>query len=393
MKLQRSSGQDKITGAGSNTVLTVSQLIGYFENWLEKPNNYPRIARAYVEYCLNNHFGIDSVSVNLYAAGKKGNVVSPVRKFLKFYIQQGQPRIMADAPASSKVSPAANELILGYLTDATHLRGDQSRENYTKALNAFFEYMEAETLTGRPASFSALTVGQYIHFLRAKGLSAFTVNFYLSVIKQLTVWVSKNRARLGLSTEQSEALHEIAGIRGLRIERGFYKESLSENELAKLLTSIKDPTDRAIVALLGIEGLRTVEVCRLSVGDVDLARRQLWVLGKGKHTKKVIKLFDSCVEALSQYIKDRNANGNTPLFPDLKTAQIRYRVDRYLKALGLKRPKISAHSLRHTVGQLLIEKGVEPVHVQRHLRHELFETTQFYIKKQTEKEYLKKMPD
>lgn len=106
------------------------------------------------------------------------------------------------------------------------------------------------------------------------------------MIKQLTVWVIKNRSRLGLSVEQLEDLHEISGIRGLRIERGFYKESLNETERADLLASIENPTDRAIVALLGIEGLRTVEVCRLQVGDFDLERGQLWVLGKGKHTKK-----------------------------------------------------------------------------------------------------------
>lgn len=396
MKLQKvKSADDPSQAVGAfQTVLTVSQLIAYFEAWLPKPNNYPRIARGYVEYCLENNFGIDLISLNLYAAGKKGNLISPVRKFLKFYQLQRQPRIVADPPASEKISPAANELILGYLNEATHLRGDQSRENYTKALNAFFEYMESEVIAGRPASFSALTVGQYVNFLRAQSLSAFTINFYLSVIKQLTVWVIKNRSRLGLSSEQVENLHEIASIRGLRIERGFYKESLSESERDELLTSIEDVTDRAIVALLGIQGLRTVEVCRLMVGDVDLERKQLWVLGKGKHTRKVIKLFDACAESLRLYIYiGKNTTQNTPLFPDLKTAQIRYRVDKYLKALGLKRPKVSAHSLRHTVGQLLIEKGVEPIHVQRHLRHEMFETTQFYIRKQTEKEYLKKMPD
>lgn len=395
MKLQQISRRVEVTPSVGSAVLTVSQLINYFEASLKKPNNYPRIARTYVEYCLNNHFGMDAVSLNFYAAGKKGNLVSPVRKFLKFYVEQGQPQVVLDPPTASKISPAANELILGYLNDATHLRGDQSRENYTKALNAFFEYIEIETKSGRSASFSSRTIGQYVNFLRTKNLSAFTINFYLSVIKRLTVWVIKNRSRLGLSAEQLEDLHEISGIRGLRIERGFYKDSLSENERTALLASIENPTDRAIVALLGIEGLRTVEVCRLQVGDVDLERGQLWVLGKGKHTKKVIKLFEACAEALRLYSihTGDQTTKNTPLFPDLKTAQIRYRVDKYLKALGLKRPKISAHSLRHTVGQLLIEKGIEPIHVQRHLRHELFETTQFYIKKQTEKEYLNKMPD
>lgn len=395
MKIQQISRRVEVTLSMGSAVLTVSQLINYFEASLKKPNNYPRIARAYVEYCLNNNFGVDAVSLNFYIAGKKGNLVSPVRKLLKFYVEQGQPQVVLDPPTTRKISPAANELILGYLNDASHLRGDQSRENYTKALNAFFEYIETETKAGRSASFSSRTIGQYVNFLRTKNLSAFTINFYLSVIKQLTVWVIKNRSRLGLSAEQLEDLHEISGIRGLRIERGFYKDSLSDTERVDLLASIENPTDRAIVALLGIEGLRTVEVCRLQVGDVDLERGQLWVLGKGKHTKKVIKLFETCAEALRLYSKYIGAQTtqNAPLFPDLKTAQIRYRVDKYLKALGLKRPKISAHSLRHTVGQLLIANGVEPIHVQRHLRHELFETTQFYIKKQTEKEYLNKMPD
>lgn len=395
MQLQRvkSADEDSRAVGTYQAVLTVSQLIAYFEASLPKPNNYPRIARSYVEYCLENKFGIDLISLNLYGAGKKGNLISPVRKFLKFYQLQQQPHIVADPPVTGKISPAANELILGYLNEAVHLRGDQSRENYTKALNAFFEYMESEVQAGRPASFSVLTVGQYVNFLRTKNLSAFTVNFYLSIIKQLTNWVIKNRSRLELSSEQVENLHEIAGIRGLKIERGFYKESLSENERDELLATIEEVADRAIVALLGIQGLRTVEVCRLLAGDVDLERKQLWVLGKGKHTRKVIKLFDSCAESLRLYIAGKNITQNTPLFPDLKTAQIRYRVDKYLKALGLKRPKVSAHSLRHTVGQLLIEQGVEPVHVQRHLRHEMFETTQFYIRKQTEKEYLKKMPD
>lgn len=83
---------------------------------------------------------------------------------------------------------------------------------------------------------------------------------------------------------------------------------------------------------------------------------------------------------------------STPLFPNLKTDQIRYRVDKYLTQLDLKRSKMSAHSLRHSAGQIMIDKGIEPTRVQRYLRHELFETTQFYIKKQTERDYFVKMP-
>lgn len=82
------------------------------------------------------------------------------------------------------------------------------------------------------------------------------------------------------------------------------------------------------------------------------------------------------------------------LFPDLRIHQIRYIIDKQLKRHGLKRAGMSAHSLRHTVGQLLLEMGVSLEHVQQqHLRHETIETTQFYTKKQTPKTYLQQMPD
>ncbi len=406
------SSQTAVGPVGSHQV-SVGQLLNQFTAWLAKPNaarpgNYPRLTRPFILYCLANRLPITVSSLRIYAGGKAGNQVSPVKKFLLFYQMQGMPTIVPDTPARKRIPAAANELILGYLAEATHLRGDKTKENYTQALNAFFLYIANEQEAGRPASCSALTIGNYVNDLGARGLSAFTVNFYLSPLKQLTKWVIKNRSRLGLTDAQADDLRDVQAVRGLTIERGFYKDSLDESERDQLLTSIDDPTNRAIVALLVLEGLRTVEVTRLTVGDIEFERGQLLIRGKGKNTKKAIKLFRPCADVLRQYLQAGSGpfsaapNGyagageplrSSALFPDLTTAQIRYRVDKYLKALNLKRPKMSAHSLRHTAGQIMIDKGVEPMWVQRHLRHELFETTQFYIKKQTEKDYFVKMPD
>ncbi len=54
---------------------------------------------------------------------------------------------------------------------------------------------------------------------------------------------------------------------------------------------------------------------------------------------------------------------------------------------GLKTARISAYSLRHTTGQVLLKQGVDPIYVQRHLRHKNFATTQIYVQQQSEKEY------
>ncbi len=228
---ETTTGQIRLAGSGQ---ITVSQLINQFKAWLEKPGNYPRLAKQFTVFCLANKLPLDLGSLNLYAAGKAGNQVSPVKKFIRFYLLQGCPAIVSDPVRRQRIPPAANELILGYLAEATHLRGDKTKETYTQALNAFFTYLTDELEMGRAASFSAQTIGQYINDLRERGLSAFTINFYLSALKQLAGWVIKQRVRLALTDQQADELRDVAAIRGLAIERGFYKDSLDERERDEL---------------------------------------------------------------------------------------------------------------------------------------------------------------
>ena len=375
--------------------LPISQAIRYFTQALPNPGNYPRIARQYLEFCLERDYGVDEISLAHWAAGKSGNRISPVKKFLKFARLYGLQRVVPDPPEPA-LAPAVNELVLGFLHEATHLRGDHSKETYQRALHEFFRYLDECQSQGHVASLSALTVGQWVDALRRRQRSPFTINLYLSAVKQLAAWVVRRREHLSiqLTPPQLEAVRDIAGVRGLPLERGFYKDGLSEEDRDRLLAHVQDPRDKAMITLMVLCGLRNVELTRLRGEDVRLEQGQVWVLGKGKATRKPVKLFAAAAEALRVYlsqseIPDRKA----PLFPDLTTAQVRRRVNHYLQELGLKSDRVSTHSLRHTAGQVLIAKGVAPVHVQRQLRHEQFETTQFYIRQQTEKEYFNQMPD
>lgn len=377
---------------------TVSQLIRYFAASLPPTSNYPRHARAYVDDCLARGYGVDQWSFEHYTAGRKPNCITPVRQFLRFYQAQGAPPIVADPPRP-KLPPAMNELILLFLREATHLRGDRSKETYAKALNAFFGYLDGRQGEGEPAGFGGQTVGEWVEHLREGEYSAFTINLYLSAVKQLARWAIRSRERLKLDADQLNALRDVADVRGLVIPRTFYKDSLEAPERDRLLASIEDPRERAIVALLVLEGLRTVEVTRLKKGDVHFSRRLLSVRGKGKDTREDVKLFEACAGYLRDYLASVDGWPLLPpargekLFADLKTYQIRYVVDKYLRRLGLKRPGLSAHSLRHTTGQLLLEAGVELIHVQQHLRHQTLETTQFYTKKRTRRAYFEQLPD
>ncbi|MEZ0487657.1 tyrosine-type recombinase/integrase [Fibrella aquatica] len=380
------------------TRYTVSQLIRYFGAELPKSSNYPRHARAYVDFCLKKGFGIDGLSVARFTATLPPNRVSPIRKFLLFYQAIGCPTVVAD-PKTTKIPPAANQLILRFIREAKSLRGDRSKETYTKALNAFFIYTDEQHSLGQSASLSGMVVSDFVQQLKDNQYSAFTINLYLSAIKQLATWCIRRRDDLQLTEDQLNALRDINDVRGLAIERTFYKDSLEACERQQVLNDTETTRDKAVLVLLGLEGLRTIEVTRLKLGDLDFERHQLQVLGKGKSTRKAIKLFAACRGVLQTYLEktDRwplpQGRRAEYLFADLKTHQIRYIVDKQLKKHGLKRTGMSAHSLRHTVGQLLLEEGVSLEHVQQHLRHETIETTQFYTKKKTLKTYFQQMPD
>ncbi len=378
-----------------HTAYTISEAISYFVKTLTKPNNYPRIVRRYLEFCIRENYLIDPISFQHYTAGQRASLVSPVRKFLRFAQAHNIRQIMAD-PEKKTVPPAANELILGFIRDAAHLRGDHSKDTYIRVMNVFFAFMEKQQ-----ASFSPATVNDFVSDLLKRHKSPFTVNLYLSVVKQLAAWIIKARQRIGydFDAEQLESLRDISYIRWVPTEDGFYKDSLSQEERSILQQSLPDARWKAVAALMSYCGLRSVEVTRLRIKDVRLEEKQLLVKGKGKHTYVPVKIFAPCMIFLQAWMQERmqmvgaGVQPSAALFPELKTSQIQYRIKKAMKESGLAREKLSTHSLRHTAGQILIDKQVEAVYVQRQLRHKKFDTTYNYVRKQMDKDFMDRLPD
>ena len=382
------------TGAVSTggQTLTVSQALQYFALSLKKPNNYLRIVRRYLEYCIEHSNSIDPVSSSFYTAGHRPSMISPVRKFVRFAAEHQIVRVVAD-PEQSTVPPAANELILGYLSEANLM--EESKATYTKSLNAFFAWLDAERSGGGLVNFSHTTVRKYLEGMKKQQISPFTVQVRLSAIKGLSRWVVDHHDRLSISLDrdQLDGLRGIDRIRSPRLEQQFHRDGLSEEGRIWLLDCVADSKWQAIITLMGWCGLRTVEVTRLLVKDVDFTAKRLYVHGKGKDDKVAIQLLEECAYFVALYIKeyDRGNSGSEPLFPGLTTRQIRYHTRKYLVKAGLKTARISAHSLRHTTGQVLLKQGVDPIYVQRHQRHKSFATTQIYVQQQSEKEYFKQL--
>jgi integrase/recombinase XerC len=148
--------------------------------------------------------------------------------------------------------------------------------------------------------------------------------------------------------------------------------------------------DRAILELFYASGLRLSELVGLGVEDVDLSRRMVRVLGKGRK-ERLIPFNTATADAIRAWLKDRvgakagasSARGaKAPLFLNyrggrLSTRSVDRLVRRYVAACGT-RFGISPHALRHSFATHLLSRGADLRAIQELLGHARLSTTQRY---------------
>ncbi|WP_224994246.1 tyrosine-type recombinase/integrase [Cesiribacter sp. SM1] len=277
------------------------------------------------------------------------------------------------------------------------MRGELSHQTYLTGLNRFFDYMD---MTG--GSFDGRTLDAFVRDMLTgrlpkqeggisveKEFSAFTINCYLSAVRVMAKWILEEHHLLSspyqFTEEQLKQVESCLLVKGLQQEKRFYKDALDEGERDLLLRQAENSREQAVLELMAFCGLRTVEVTRLYVEDLDFRKHVLQVRRKGRHSKSYIMLFENCHASLKAYIGEEQPRGL--LFGELKTWQIRKLVNRCLASAGLKTRLLSAHSLRHTAAQIMLNKGFSNTQVQLQLGHSSYETTLFYTRKQEEKQW------
>jgi integrase/recombinase XerD len=132
-------------------------------------------------------------------------------------------------------------------------------------------------------------------------------------------------------------------------------------------------------------GMRPGEVAKLTVDNVDLGR-QVFVLEVTKTRPRYVPIAPNLIPLLEEHMK--NIKGQF-LFAPPKTKQKsktrffsreswRVAFTQRIKALGIKRPHISAYSLRHSFITRMIEEDVNIFKVQKIVGHRQLETTAIY---------------
>ena len=181
------------------------------------------------------------------------------------------------------------------------------------------------------------------------------------------------------------AVPPVAGWRDTGVPKG-----IPAGDVQRLLDSCdrQDPVgirDYAILMLVARLGLRSAEVARLELGDINWRAGQITLRGKACR-QDGMPLPCDVGEALAAYLWQ--ARPATPLRQVFLAARAPMRAippglvsdvtHRACDRAGL--PRIGAHRLRHTLATQLLRRGATIVEVSQVLRHRDLATTAIYAK-------------
>ncbi len=181
------------------------------------------------------------------------------------------------------------------------------------------------------------------------------------------------------------------GVKSFEQSNRHKVNGLSDDEVERICEHLRNVDDsfsiirlRAIVSLLLFQGLRTVEICRLDVSDVDLVNATLLVAGKGRDDKESINLHPESVKALTAYIRSSCVKDGVLFYSllgkrrheRLTTRGLRLIVTNLFEHLGIDR---TVHGARHWyTTRLISEYKSDLARVAKYTRHRSLETLNVY---------------
>ena len=217
----------------------------------------------------------------------------------------------------------------------------------------------------------------YMDYLLGKRLKPKTVNCYLNSLCQFYHYLAEE--------EGVPIVNPVKKPNIMKLPRGLPKH-LKEEQIEILFKNLKGPRDRAMFMIMLRCGLRVEEVANLSLGNIDLKRRILFIQdGKGAKDR-IVYISNDALAALLEYLRVRPANKVKKVFlvekgpltgQPISIRGIQKRMEYYARRTSL---KISCHHLRHTMATQMLNADTDLSTIQDLLGHNSIRTTQRYCR-------------
>lgn len=258
---------------------------------------------------------------------------------------------------------------------------ESSRLLYRRTMKQYFNWVAATTLD--MANITRVDVLAYKDYLLQSGRTSLTVGPYITSVRRFYEWAEANKYYPNVAK----------GVKSPKRKQQFKKQALSQLQSVEMISYARksNARDFAIITLLLRTGVRTIELIRANIEDIEFkgGKRILQVHGKGRDEKdNFVIITNKCFEPIEAYLNNRpDAKPGDPLFASmsnngrgtrLTTRSISKIAKTGLQAIGLNGKDFTAHSLRHTTAVNILRAGGRIEDAQGVLRHSSPATTQIY---------------
>lgn len=189
------------------------------------------------------------------------------------------------------------------------------------------------------------------------------------------------------------------------------RQLISIDEMRRLINSIMNPRDKAVVTLLAKTGIRRQELVNINIDDIDWIEQSVTLKPTAKRTNPVVFFDDECARILRRWLQTRSnwhVNDNMKsLFVNeqgmrLNRNGIYNLVTKYAERLGLHDPhskhlrkKFTPHCCRHWFTTHLRRAGMPREHIKELRGDSRAETMDIYYhidRKELRDSYLAHIP-
>ena len=299
-------------------------------------------------------------------------------------------------PQISNLTTTSLLVVFAEFLDIDVSAGDAAEDTlktYTRQLQQFLRWCDRRQLN--PVTVTKEDIKKYRRWaIEQKKYKPATIALKLAVVRRFY----QAAVEKGLLS-----INPAAGVKPPRekcdpAEKITYLEQLEVETLLNTIAddgTLKSARDKAMLAIMALEGTRTVELHRANISCLVRQGQNLGIRVEGKRKIRVVPLTQDLAKILVDYLHLRETQGEVlkptrPLFTTvgnnsrgnrISRRGIRTIVDKYLKQASLKHTPgrtISAHSLRHTAGTLALRSGADLRQVQDLLGHSDPRTTSIY---------------
>lgn len=263
-------------------------------------------------------------------------------------------------------------------------------ELYNMILNQYISYLkEHQIIYARNDDLI-----DYIDSIKSKGYSRNWIYLQIGTIKGFYQYLSYNQKRLNLSEEYAFDISQ--SIKNVSKKVHVKKQILTVEQAKHLIVHSRDNRnyiwhyrDYAIIYLMLTTGLRSIEIRRAKIKDLQYINNKLvlYIQGKGRtSTDEFVKITKGVKIAITDYLNKRN--DKIPyLFIShsihsktyyLSQTFFHQMLKRVLKDANLDSLGITPHSLRHTAATLNLLRGGSLESTKQFMRHSNMSTTLIY---------------